>query len=184
MSELYIAENLANVSADAVGFDVGADFQTSFFDNNLRLAASLSNFGSKMQFTGRDLSITYTIPGNPSSKQIPANLETLQWEIPLLFRFGVSNYFIKNDELTLLAAYDILDSRDFNVRHNIGVEAGYENTLFLRGGYKFNYDELTYTAGFGLNLNRIIGYDLMMDYVFLDYGVFDILHQFSFVVNF
>jgi len=180
----YIAEKLAGVTADAFAFDIGADFQTSFFNNNLRLAAVVSNFGTKMKFSGRDLAVTYTVPGSPSSKQIPANLETLAWELPLLFRFGISNYFINNENFSALLAYDILDSRDYDVRHNLGAEVGYRQLIYLRGGYKFNYDEVTYTAGFGIDLNRVSGYKLRLDYVFLDYGVFSNLHQFTFAVNF
>jgi hypothetical protein len=180
----YVAEKLAGVTADAFAFDIGTDFQTSFFDNNLRLAAVVSNFGTKMKFSGRDLSVIYTVPGSPSSKQIPANLETLNWELPLLFRFGISNYFINNEDFSALLAYDILDSRDYDVRHNVGAEVGYQQLIYLRGGYKFNYDEVTYTAGLGIDLTRILGYKLRMDYVFLDYGVFSTLHQFSFAVNF
>ena len=180
----YVAEKLAGVTADAFAFDIGADFQTSFLNNNLRLAAVVSNFGTKMKFSGRDLSVIYTVPGSPSSKQIPANLETLSWELPLLFRFGISNYFINNEDFSALLAYDILDSRDYDVRHNLGAEVGYRHTFYLRGGYKFNYDEVTYTAGIGLDLTQVLGYQLMLDYVFLDYGVFSTLHQFSFTVNF
>jgi hypothetical protein len=180
----YVSEKLANVSASAFAFDIGALFKTSFLNNRFRIAATLSNFGSKMQFTGRDLSIVYTIPGNPSNKQIPANLETMSWELPLLFRFGISNYFIENEIFTVLAAYDILDSRDYKVRHNLGIEFGYQKLFFLRGGYKINYDELSYTAGLGLNLAPVLGYDLSMDYVFLDYGVFETIHGFTFIVNF
>jgi hypothetical protein len=180
----YIAEELAGVSATALGFDVGGLFTTSFFNNNFRIAATLSNFGTKMKFSGRDLAITYNIPDNPANKQIPANLETLEWEIPLLFRFGVSNYFVKNEDLSLLAAYDILDSRDYKARHNFGLEAGYRNIFYLRGGYKLNYDEIDYTAGIGFDFSKIMGYDLRLDYVFLDYGVFESLHQFTFNIGF
>jgi hypothetical protein len=179
----YIYEELANTSADAFGIDVGAVFQTSFYDNNLRLAATLSNFGAKMQFEGRDLSVTYVVPGSPSNKQIPANLATIDWEIPLLFRFGASNYFIKNENWSALLGYDVLDSRDYDVRHNLGAEVGYRNTFFLRGGYKFNYDEVKYTAGLGFDLHPFIGYKIKLDYVFLDYGVFGAMNQFTFIIN-
>ncbi len=180
----YISEELANVSADAFGFDAGAVFTTSFFDNGLRLAATLTNFGNKMKFSGRDLSITYTLPGSPSSKQVPANLESLEWEIPLLFRFGISNYFVDNEEYSILGAYEVLDSRDFDVRHSVGTEIGYRNIFFIRGGYKFNYSEINYTAGLGFDFTDVLGYKLKLDYAFLSYGVFESLHQFSFAVNF
>ncbi len=48
-----------------------------------------------MQFEGEDLSVTYTVPGNPGNKQVPAELSTLQWDIPLLLRFGISDYYYR-----------------------------------------------------------------------------------------
>lgn len=179
----YISETLANVNANAFGFDVGSVFQTTFFDNNLWLAASLANFGTKMRFEGRDLSVVYSIPGSPSNKQVPADLTTIEWEIPLLFRFGISNYFINNEEFTLLTSYDILDSRDYEVRQNLGAEAGYRNIFFLRGGYRLNYDVADYSFGFGINFKEFLDYNVQLDYAYLNYGVFDSINQFTFFVN-
>ncbi|APF18424.1 PorV/PorQ family protein [Caldithrix abyssi] len=179
----YIQEKLANVQAGAFGFDIGAVFTTSFFNNNLKLAATLANFGTKMKFSGRDLDVIYVVPGSPSNKQIPASLRTLEWEIPLLFRFGISNYFVKNQTWSLLVAYDILDSRDYAVRHNLGMEIGVKKALYLRAGYKFNYDQVSYTAGFGFDFSSILGYNLKLDYVYLDYGVFQGLNQFTLILN-
>lgn len=179
----YINETIAEASGDAFAVDLGAVFLTSFFDNKLRLAAALSNFGTKMKFGGRDLSVTYNIPGNPGNKQIPAELSTIEWDIPLLLRFGVSNYFIDNEDLSLLVAYDILDSRDYQVRHNLGAEVGLYKMVYLRGGYKFNYDEVKYTVGIGLDFKNIIDYNLKLDYVFLNFGDFGSLNQFSLLFN-
>jgi len=108
----YINETIADASGEAFAVDLGAVFLTSFFNDKLRLAASLSNFGTKMKFEGRDLSITYNIPDNPGNKQIPAELSTIEWDIPLLLRFGISNYLIDNEDISLLVAYDVLDTRD------------------------------------------------------------------------
>jgi len=175
----YINQTIADATGDAFAVDLGAIFLTSFFNNNLRLAASLSNFGTKLKFTGRDLSITYNIPDNPSNKQIPADLSTIEWDIPLLLRFGISNYLMNNDDVSLLVAYDILDSRDYEVRHNVGMEVGLYKMFYVRGGYKFNYDEIKYTMGLGLDFNNIIDYKLKLDYVYLDFGDFGYLNQFS-----
>jgi len=175
----YINETIADASGDAFAVDLGAVFLTSFFDNKLRLAASLSNFGTKIKFKGRDLSVTYNIPDNPGNKQIPAELSTIEWDIPLLLRFGISNYFIDNEDVSLLVAYDILDSRDYEIRHNLGTEIGLYKMVYLRGGYKFNYDEVKYTIGMGLDFKNIIDYKLKLDYVFLDFGDFRSLNQFS-----
>ncbi len=175
----YINETIADASGEAFAVDLGAVFLTSFFNDKLRLAASLSNFGTKMKFEGRDLSITYNIPDNPGNKQIPAELSTIEWDIPLLLRFGISNYLIDNEDVSLLVAYDILDSRDYEVRHNLGSELGLYKMVYLRGGYKFNYDEVKYTIGMGLDFKNIIDYKLKLDYVFLNFGDFGSLNQFS-----
>lgn len=179
----YINETLADVSGNAFAIDLGAVFLTSFFNNNLRLAASLSNFGTKLKFSGKDLAVTYTVPDNPSNKQIPADLSTIDWDIPLLLRFGISNYFVDNENLSVLAAYDVLDSRDYEVRHNVGAEVGFYKTVYLRGGYKFNYDEVKYTIGLGLDFKNLLDYKLKFDYVYLDFGVFGSLNQFSLSFN-
>ena len=180
----YVREQLANASASAFGFDMGAIFRTTFFNNNMWLAATLTNFGSKMKFSGPDLSVIYTIPGNPANKQVPAVLETLEWELPLAFRFGIANYFIKTEQLSWLVSYDVYDSRDFRVRHNLGTEVGYLNAIFLRAGYKFNYDEVSFTAGVGLNLQKYLHFPIMFDYSFVNYGPFGGLHQLTVNLNY
>lgn len=179
----FINQTIADASASAFAVDLGAVFLTSFFDNKFRFAAALSNFGTKMQFEGDDLSVTYVVPGNPGNKQVPAELSTIKWDIPLLLRFGISDFIIDNEDLSLLVAYDLLDSRDYRVRHNVGTEVGLYQICYLRGGYKFNYDEVSYTLGFGLDFNNIVNYKLKLDYLFLDYGDFGSLNQFSLQFN-
>ncbi len=179
----YIQEKLVNVSASSFAFDIGAVFITSFF-NNMRIGATLTNFGSKMKYSGRDLSVIYEVPGSPTGKEIPAKLETLEWELPLLFRFGLSDYLLNNEDFSLLGAVDILDSRDHDARFNVGGELGIYQSLYVRGGYKFNYDETTYSLGAGFNLNRILQWNAQLDYSFLDFGVFDPVNQFSLIVSF
>jgi len=179
----FINQTIANASANAFAVDLGAVFLTSFFDNSFRFAAALSNFGTKMQFKGEDLSITYSVPDNPGNKQIPAELSTIEWDLPLLLRFGVSDFILDNDQVSWLVAYDLFDSRDYKVRHNVGTEVGLYRMVYLRGGYKFNYDEVNYTAGFGLDFQNIIDYKLKLDYLFLDYGDFGILNQFTLQFN-
>lgn len=179
----YIHERLSNVDASSFAFDLGAVFITSFL-NDLRIAATLSNFGNRMKFSGRDLAVIYSVPGSPTGKEIPANLETLEWEIPLLFRFGLSDYLVKNEDFTLLGAFDILDSRDHETRFNAGAELGIYQTLYVRGGYKFNYDETSFSLGAGFNLQRILKWNAQLDYSYLDFGRFDPVNQFTLALAF
>ncbi|NIT51894.1 MAG: PorV/PorQ family protein [candidate division Zixibacteria bacterium] len=183
MKVKYIQERLSNVDASSFAFDIGAVFITSFL-NDLRIGATLTNFGSKMKFGGRDLSVIYEVPGSPSGKEIPANLETLDWELPLLFRFGLSNYIYQNEDFSLLGAMDVVDSRDHDARFNVGGELGIYESLYVRGGYKFNYDETTFALGAGFNLQRILNWNANLDYSYLDFGRFDPVNQFSLVLGF
>lgn len=42
---------------------------------------------------------------------------------------------------------------DAKVKANVGLEYAYDNTVFVRGGYKINYDLDSFTAGAGFKLN-------------------------------
>ena len=75
------------------------------------------------------------------------------------------------------------DPADHYPRYNLGMEYEWNGLFALRGGYRINYDEATYTLGGGLKFN--LGGTLMqMDYAYLDFGLLDTVHQYSFVFNF
>jgi hypothetical protein len=182
----YIREELAAVAADAFAFDVGSVFTTSFL-NDLKIGIALTNFGGTMQFGGRELLVSNTIPESPTNKQIPAVLQTSEWSLPLTFRFGIATDIVRSDVTTLMVSYTIADSRDFGARHNIGSSVAFSNiagqvSIAFRGGYRFGYDEQTFSAGFG------VGYDLAsfgrisVDYAYTDFGRLQGVHQFTFGV--
>jgi hypothetical protein len=80
---------------------------------------------------------------------------------------------------TLLIAFDLVQPRDYDQQYNIGLEYGFKNLLFLRGGYKINYDEESYSLGFGLNYD---GYRI--DYAYSDFGTYlNSVHRFSFGIS-
>ncbi|TFG94392.1 MAG: hypothetical protein E4H13_14940 [Calditrichales bacterium] len=81
-----------------------------------------------------------------------------------------------SEDQTLLVAVDMIQPRDYDQQYNIGVEYGFKNILFLRGGYKLNYDEESFSLGFGLMYKNY-----RIDYAFSDFGDFlDSVHRFSF----
>jgi hypothetical protein len=179
----YVREQLASASASAFAFDIGSVFETSFF-NNMKIGIALSNFGGAMQFTGNDLLITHIVSGSPTNKQVPAVLETKQWDLPMVFRVGVATDFIKTADLVWSGSYAINDARDYETRHNLGTAVTLKNLLTLRGGYRFNYDETTFSAGVGLAVPANFLGQIHFDYAFTDFGQFSNIHQFSMAVNF
>jgi len=179
----YVREQLASVNADAFAFDIGSVFETSFL-NNMKIGISLSNFGGTMKFNGNELLVTYVVPGSPTGKQIPAVLETKQWDLPLVFKIGVSTEIYKNENFRWCGSYLINDTRDYLTRHNLGTSITLMNILTLRGGYRLNYDETTFSAGFGFVVPAEVFGKIFFDYAFTDFGKLSNIHKLILAVNF
>ncbi|MBK7107338.1 MAG: PorV/PorQ family protein [Ignavibacteriae bacterium] len=179
----YINENLSSVSASAIAFDVGSVFVTSFL-NDMKIGIALSNFGGSMKFNGQDLLVSHVVPGSPTNKEIPAVLETKSWDIPLFFKIGLSTEIFKVDNFAMQSSYTLTDARDFQPRHNIGTSLKFLDNFTIRGGYRFNYDEVTFSAGAGAKVNLENLGQIQFDYAYTDFGSFSDIHQISLAINF
>ncbi len=177
----YIMESLDRTSASTVALDIGSIFITNIL-NDMRIGITISNLGGRMKLEGSDLAIQY-LPDN-SIKYANASLSTEEWDIPLLFRFGLATDAIKSDLIRLTVTADLLDSRDYEYRINSGVELGFKEVLFLRGGYKFNYSLADYSFGFGLNLDNIVDFKIKADYSYNNFGVLSNVHSFSISIGY
>ena len=60
-----------------------------------------------------------------------------------------------------------------------GAELWIMDMVALRAGYKFNYDEEGITAGAGLRFDMGGGRPIMINFAYVDYGVFDPVTRFS-----
>ena len=179
----YLYEQLASVSASTFAFDIGSVFITSFL-NNLKIGISLSNFGGTFKFEGNDLLVSQLVPGTTTNKQVPAMLQTNSWDLPLLFKIGVSTVAFETSNYRVGVSYTVLDSRDYDVRHNIGGSIQVYDFVTLRGGYRFNYGEATFSAGIGLKTKTDFIGDLSFDYAYSDYGRLKGVSQFTICINF
>ncbi|HNW60139.1 MAG TPA: PorV/PorQ family protein [bacterium] len=178
-----VREQLAQVAASSFAFDIGSVFETSFF-NNMKIGIALTNFGGAMQFNGNDLLVTHVVSGSPTNKQVPAVLETKEWDMPMTFRLGVATTFLDRGDLVWAGSYAINDARDFGTRHNLGTTLTLKKMLALRTGYRFNYDEVSFSAGAGLLVPANFLGQIYIDYAYTDFGQFANIHQFSVAVNF
>jgi hypothetical protein len=103
--------------------------------------------------------------------------------LPQTFTLGLSGYlignessfFIDSEQNALLVSYDLSQPRDYSQQHHLGVEYALRNILYLRGGYKLNFDEEGFTYGFGIAYTGI-----RIDYSYSDFGEFlNAVHRFS-----
>lgn len=133
----FIQQRIWHTSAQAFAVDIGSKFKTDFF-GGMVIGATIYNFGTDMQMRGRDL--RSFIDPDPTSDgnndQVPVNLETDKWNLPLNFQFGVSLKPIDTRMHSLLVAIDALHPSSNYESINIGGEYGFQNRVFLRGGYE------------------------------------------------
>jgi hypothetical protein len=159
----YIKETLDQTVVENWSADFGLFFQTGF--RSLTLSMVASNLGPDAEFTGFD-----EIYGLPQSVRMPVN-----------FRLGLSYDIIepsKEGNHVLVSYLEGVHPNDGPERVHAALEYNFIDIFFLRGGYKFNYDEQGFTAGAGINYN-MEGVTGRIDYAYLDYGRLSSVHLFT-----
>jgi len=174
----YIHESLDRVQGSTIAIDIGSVFVTNFL-NSMRIGFVMSNLGGRMQLDGSDLTVQYL--AEPGTKYTRAQLGTESWDIPLLFRGGIASDVLNTESYRLTLSAEVMDSRDFTARMATGGEVALYDILFLRGGYKFRYDEADYTLGAGFKFN-ITGIGIKLDYAYANYGLLDKSQRFSIII--
>jgi hypothetical protein len=132
----YIQQTIWHESASAFALDFGTTFRTDLL-GGLVIGASLSNFGTSMQLSGRDLRQFMRIDPTKlgSNDRIPTDVETDSWDLPLEVRLGISFNPVKTDDYRWTVAADAIHPSDNYEWVNVGMELAYRDCLFLRGGY-------------------------------------------------
>ncbi len=176
----FIQEGLDRERGNAIAVDIGSVFETGFL-NNLKIGLALSNLGSKMSFTGVGLSMQSQ--GQVSPRVVNSTLNTGEWELPLLFRFGLAADVLKSTDYRFTLASEMMDSRDYEPRLSLGSEFGFKEMFFLRGGYRFNESETTFSLGAGIRY-AIGKLSLSIDYAYQHFGVFSNVQHFTFIFGF
>jgi hypothetical protein len=148
--------------AEVMSYDFGMIYKTGL--KSLAFAASVRNFSNDVK------------------------LERDNFQLPLTFRIGFSmnlmNLITDNtDADPLLLSIDAVNSRDYPETINIGGEYFFANTLALRAGYTFGYDEKGFTVGVGIQ-QTIGGVGLGVDYAYTPFGVFGNLNRLAFKIYF
>jgi len=194
LSVKAVTQTIWDMSASAVGFDLGLFYNTGF--RSLRIGAAVTNYGTQLSYSGRqlDYSFDWTDSG-PSEMQ--GSYKTTPVGLPTSFRFGIAYDIIealdpaKDSRLT--AALDVVHPSDINETVNFGLEYGLADVFFLRGGYILNADNsyqeeigwLTgISAGLGARAKPTHGLSLGLDYTFRYYQYLKPTHRLQLSVGF
>jgi hypothetical protein len=168
----YVQETIWHSSLSAFAINVGTIYRISA--DGLHIGASISNFGTRGSYDGRDLRIKYdqnsSVYGDNSS--LPGELVTGDFPLPVLFRVGVGMPVNISSQNTLRLAIDALHRSDNTESMNFGAEWEFLNTFMLRGGYQDLFQKDSET---GLTLGVGVRYAtdavrLSFDYGWVDHG--------------
>jgi opacity protein-like surface antigen len=181
----YLREYLWNMSATGMAIDIGTIYRIPVL-NEFRLAASISNFGTKMKLEGRD-NLKILQVGGGEANLINTDVQLESFDLPLTFRVGVAADVVKIDEHRVTTALDAVHPNDNTEYLNAGAEYAWNEMVFLRGGWKSLFERDTeqgLTAGIGLHY-RIVGeFKIKVDYAYQDWGRLKNVHYLTFGVKF
>jgi len=198
-SAKYVSSTIWHTSASAMALDLGVVVNTDFFsptgkrEHGLNIGMSISNYGTRMRYDGMDLLNPIDIlpyeEGN--YRDVQGLFKTESWELPLIFRIGISVNPLVTEQHKLTLAVDALHPNNNSESLNIGGQ--YQLTvptvgLFaLRGGYKALFmDDSEYglTLGGGVQLRLMHNFGLKIDYAFRGVGVLGNAHCYTVSVLF
>jgi len=181
----YVREHIWNESAAGFALDIGTMYKIPIL-NEFRLAASVSNFGTKMKLHGRDI-IQVTQVGAGEGNTINTDIQLDEFDLPLLFRVGVATDIVKSDNSRLTLAVDAVHPNDNTEAINTGFEYAWNNLIYLRAGYKSLFERDTeqgMTAGIGVNYRVVGSLRIMMDYAYQEFGRLTNVHYLSMGIKF
>lgn len=177
----YIAQRIWGETGNAMALDIGVYYSTML--KGLRLGASVCNFGTKIQMNGRHLrTIVDPDPTIESYDRVPVNYKTQSYPLPLLFRMGISYERTFGSLGEILIAIDVNHPSHATESINLGMEYGFGNMFYLRGGYTNMYERNSIsgmTLGGGIDIYRRGRMGIRIDYAWSDWGILDNAQRFS-----
>lgn len=176
----YIRQSIYDMSASTMAVDVGFVLASNYL-NGLKLAASISNFGGKMQMDGINTRIFTDIDAqnSGSNENLAARLETGGWDLPLSFKFGIALPVVQTRNARLDLLSDAHQTNDNNLNADLGARLRFDVSslnLDLRTGYKdlaLGSDITTHmTYGAGISVDAV-GLRFAIDYAYVPSEFFE-----------
>lgn len=183
----YLQETIYNTSLYNVALNFGVQYQTAI--EGLSIGASVSNFGPRASYDGRDIYFNYDPDPNKHGDNpwLPSSLRMGSYSLPTLFRVGLSYQMPISDWSKLIVSSDAMHTNDNTERINIGGEWSFINTFAIRGGYRDLFME-NLEGGLVLGAGAKVGFagtsTVSFDYAWADYGRLKSTHRFTVGLHF
>jgi len=140
----YAEERIDSYAASNVLFDGGILYYTGL--GSMRIAAAIQNFGVNAKFINDE------------------------FKMPSVLKMGVAAELVNDTEagFRVTVTGEALHPNDNNEKLHFGAELAWNEMIVLRGGYKFFYDEESFSAGIGIDPR--FSMPLEIDVSYADYG--------------
>ncbi len=183
LSAKYVTERISEERASGIAFDFGTMLHPGY--RNLRIGMNISNLGPELKYSGPELNFNYNpTEDNNSFDDAKGVLNVDSYDLPLVFRIGAAYDLQYSPSTRMTLSVEARDPSDSEQQGSFGAELAFQETFFLRGGWKLNYEEQSATVGAGLNLKVWSGTDMSMNYAFADFGRLSSVHRFSLGLRF
>jgi len=188
-----VSEKILDVSATGICFDFGVQYQNLGIQG-LSMSVGIRNVGPNMTFDGSGTYKTATADDGSIRGSQTMKTEMASFEMPsnLEIALGYTPRLDENNGLAVTAAFR--NNNYSEDEYNLGAEYGFQNTVFLRGGYTFSPqtdDDITASKGYIYDWSLGLGFhyntgdvDLSFDYAFRMVKYFDGDQVFTIKVGF
>ncbi|MEO8398511.1 MAG: PorV/PorQ family protein [Ignavibacteriaceae bacterium] len=183
-----ITETLGDATANGVAFNVGVIYDNLGDVNGLSFGVVMKNIGSQMKYSGSALFVQADV-NNLNRPPQYYTIDAAGFELPSTFELGLG-YRPQIDEMNALTVATTFQNNNFSGdEYKFGLEYGYNNTFFIRGGYSMSPKSQTetfiydFSAGAGINYS-VEGIDLKFDYAYRNVEFFNGNHVFSLTLGF
>lgn len=186
----YVRQSIRDMSAASVAFDFGFVLVTDYL-NGAQIAASIMNFGGKMQMDGinSEVNIDLDDANTGSTESIPARIRMDRWDLPLSFKLGVGIPAISTSNIELMLLADAHQTNDNNLNSDFGAQLKYftRNMAFnTRMGFKDAFldnvdSHLSYGAGLDV---QVSGARFGFDFAYVPFDLLDETKTFDFRIYF
>lgn len=154
----YITMSLySTFSARAFSIDIATLYVSDF--HGFRFGMQIGNFGSNVQYVNE----SYPLPTN--------------------FTFGLGINAIDGENQKLWVSGAAVKPNEGQPLAQVGTEWNYQDTFFLRAGYRLNYSVATYSFGGGVQF-AVVGYRIRADYSYSKFLLLGGAHRFGLGLSF
>lgn len=185
-----VTESLGDVSATGMAFDIGVVYDNLAAINGLSFGVVMKNVGPQMQYGGSGLLQEAEVSGFSRPPGL-VQISSAPFELPSTFELGLGyKPKLLDDMNTLLVTTSFKNNNFSDDEYKVGLEYGYNNMFFLRGGYTFAPEQAFedsyiygFTGGVGVDYS-FESISIKVDYAYRYAKYFDGNHVFGISLGF